>query len=172
MPEVVARPPWPSRIMMLAEWWSMFSTCCRLHVGSVVVDDDFQVLVTAFNGAPRRLPHCDEGTAQKDGHCLECIHSEMNCIDQAARVGVSLHQTHLYTLYRPCIRCSLSIAQVGFASVNYRHDYDSDGMQHEALRTMGRANVEVRQLDPTPIERDFSIMMGLHRASWGQLSGG
>lgn len=158
--------------MMLADYWSMFSTCCRLHVGSAVVDRDFQVLVSAFNGSPRGLRHCDELSAAKDGHCLECIHSEVNCINQAARVGVSLRGALMFTLYRPCIRCSLSLAQVGLLQLRYRDDYDSDGMRHQALMTLESAGIEVIHQPASPIERDFNLLLSTHTKAWSLLAAG
>lgn len=142
------RPPWPERALQLAEWWSQWGTCAGIHTGAVVFDRDWHPLVNGFNGAPRKQPHCQglPRLLDKNGHCLRCRHAEKNCITQAARRGVSLERTTLYTTHRPCIRCCLDIADSGIVLVTYRHDYDSDHLRQEALDVLERAGVGYTQL--------------------------
>ena len=144
---IVNRPTWPERIMKHVELWAESSTCSKLATAAVIVDPDWQVLVSGFNGAPRGLPHCTPETRNEDrnGHCLTCVHAEDNCVLQAARVGISLKGGQMFTLHRPCVRCSTRLAQLGLASLTYRHDYNTDGSSAEALAVLGAAGVEVRQ---------------------------
>lgn len=152
---------------MLAEWWALWSTCTKMPVGAVVVTPEFQVVVSGFNGAPRGAPHCNEQEqplVDKDGHCLYCIHAEMNCSNQAARLGASLQGTTMYCLYRPCIRCATNMAQWGLHSVVYRDPYEGDSFEAEAVAMLERAGVEVRQMDWTPSMEAFRLLARQFRA--------
>ena len=138
---------------MLAEWWALWSTCSKGSVGAVVVDEDFQVLASGFNGAPRGIKHCqdqDEPLVDADGHCLYCIHAEMNCGHQAARTGVSLRGGTLFTLTRPCIRCAMNMVQWGLDSVFYRDLYLGDPFHDRAIWLLRHSGVRVSRLEVTP----------------------
>lgn len=138
----VVRPSWPATWMAVAEVISWRATCPRLRNGAVVVDKDNQLLVTGFNGAPRGQDHCDKvGCLIEGGHCVRAIHAEQNCITQAARLGVGLYGGSLYTIYRPCIRCTLLLVQTGLRFVFYKHGYDSDESLGEVTRLLKSSDI-------------------------------
>lgn len=142
----MSRAPWHSRIMALAEWWSQWSTCRWLACGAVVVDDDWQVLASGFNGTPRGQAHCsDLKDRPRDWHRSRCLHAERNCIIQAARVGISLRGATMYTTHRPCLDCAGHLAQVGLRAVVWLHQYTSDGAAEEAVAIMQSGGIAVRQ---------------------------
>jgi dCMP deaminase len=58
-------------------------------------------------------------------HCIRTIHAEMNCIYNAANVGVSLKGGTLYTSMFPCVRCAMAIVQVGITTVIAANTYHS-----------------------------------------------
>jgi dCMP deaminase len=96
------------------------ATCPRMNGGAVIATDDFHILTTGFNGAPRGLPHClDAGCHLIDGHCGRASHAEMNAILQAARIGLSVHAANLYCTHFPCPMCARMIVQVGLVSVTF-----------------------------------------------------
>jgi dCMP deaminase len=141
----MGRPSWDETFMALVDVWAARATCPRLSVGAVVVRER-QVLASGYNGAPRGLDHClDEGCLVDDAnHCLRAVHAEANAILQAARLGISLEGSTLYTSFHPCTRCSLLIAQVGIVEVVYREGSyprsDKTGVLAAAgvrLRTVG-----------------------------------
>lgn len=110
--------------MHLAEAWALRSTCLRGNVGCVFVDDSGYVLSSGYNGAPRGLPHCDQvGCLEYDDHCVRSVHAEMNAIIFAARQGVSLVNSRVFTTTRPCIRCTGMLIQVGVKEIIWRHEY-------------------------------------------------
>jgi dCMP deaminase len=146
MTEGVPRVPWPERIMQLAGWWAQWSTCRWLQVGAVVVDDDFQVLVSGINGPARGQPHCNEVDQPREAHQLTCLHAEINCILQAARIGVSLRGASMYTWYRPCIRCAPHLVQVGLRAVYWRNQYGTDGLEAEAVALMKVGGIRVLRI--------------------------
>jgi dCMP deaminase len=139
------RPSWDETFFAVVDAMARRSTCPRLAVGCVIVNDDRQVLVTGYNGAPRGLEHCcDVGCHVVDNHCLRAVHSEANAIAQAARVGVSLRSATLYVSRRPCTRCALLIAQVGIKEVVCRPGPDDDTKRFDQTDVLTRAGIPVR----------------------------
>lgn len=136
------RPSWPATWIAVAQVVSRRATCPRLSNGAVVVTSEQQLLVTAFNGAPRGQKHCSEvGCLMEGGHCVRSVHAESNCITQAAKLGISLSGGTLYSLYRPCIRCALLIAQTNLRFVFYLHGYDSDDSGGEVERLLKSSDI-------------------------------
>src|SRR6202171_1781963 len=96
------RAGWNEYFMGIALQAATRSTCLRKHVGAVIVRDR-TVLSTGYNGAIRGLPQCDEvGCVMEDGHCVTTVHAESNAILQAAKNGVSIDGSGLYTTAPPC----------------------------------------------------------------------
>jgi dCMP deaminase len=93
----------------IADLVSSRSTCIRNQVGAVIVKDS-QILSTGYNGAPKKLPHCEdvgclrEELGVKPGtHHELCrgLHAEQNAIIQAAFHGVSVNGAKVYCTTRP-----------------------------------------------------------------------
>jgi dCMP deaminase len=119
-------------------------TCSRLQVGAVVARDA-RVLVTGYNGAPAGMPHCNHdcttpSTCQKmwkttgaphildcpandDNGCESSVHAEANAIAWAARHGVVLDGTEMFTTHGPCYRCAQLIVNAGVMRVSYLKPY-------------------------------------------------
>src|SRR3989344_5209045 len=99
------RPTWDEYFMALSEMVASRSTCERAHVGSVIMRDK-RVLSTGYNGSPAGMPHCDDsGHEMVEGHCVRTIHAEMNAIIQAAKNGVNINGSELYSTHFPCYNC-------------------------------------------------------------------
>lgn len=114
------RPSWDATFFSVANTMAQRATCPRRKVGAVVVNLDYQILTTGYNGSPRGLPHCtDVGCEMVEGHCVRAVHAEANAILQAARVGTSLRYAIMYTTCKPCTRCALLIVQAGIEEVVY-----------------------------------------------------
>jgi dCMP deaminase len=95
-------------------------TCPRLQVGALVHREG-RILVTGYNGAPSGLPHCDHGEDAEP--CTWASHAERNCIDWAARLGISLLGAELVTTDTPCWQCAGSVINAGIRSVVSLRDY-------------------------------------------------
>lgn len=107
------------------------STCTRRHVGAVLVKDNV-VLTTGYNGAPRRLEHCDKtgclrtalNVPSGERHELcRGVHAEQNCIIFAGRQDVSVVGATLYSTTFPCIICAKMLINAGIKIVIYEGDY-------------------------------------------------
>lgn len=130
------RPSKDQTLMKVALAWSEQSTCSRLGVGCVVALDG-RTLSSGFNGAPRGMPHCDhrctcnwltDGKYHKDAcpagpsGCV-AVHAEANAIAFAARHGIALLGSTLYTTLTPCVKCAQLIVNAGIAHVVWRSVY-------------------------------------------------
>lgn len=68
--------------------------------------------------------------------CKIAIHAEANAISYAARFGVPLEGTELYTTFCPCLPCAQLIIAAGITKVFYKTEYrDRSGL--ELLKNAG-----------------------------------
>lgn len=147
---VTTRPTWTDTFLSIARTLALRSTCPRLAVGAVIHNDDNHILATGYNGSPRGLSHCSEvGCEIVRDNCVRAVHGEVNAILQAARIGVSIRGAHLVLTHTPCIRCALSIVQVGLASVTCAEPYRNDD-RNLGLETLHTAGVRIALL---PVSR-------------------
>jgi dCMP deaminase len=119
------RPSWDQYFMEITRLVSSRSTCTRRQVGAVFVKDK-NILATGYNGAPSRVAHCaDVGCLREkmeipSGERHEIcrgLHAEQNGIIQAARHGINLSGSTVYTTDSPCIICAKMLINVGVMRV-------------------------------------------------------
>ncbi len=96
------------------------STCLRRQVGAAFVKDK-NILATGYNGAPSGVPHCAEvgclreqlGIPSGERHEIcRGLHAEQNGIIQAARHGINLSGSTVYTTDSPCVICAKMLINV------------------------------------------------------------
>ena len=141
------RLPWDDYFMEITHLVAKRSTCLRRQVGAVIVRDK-RILATGYNGAPRGLAHCSETgclreklgipSGQRQELCRG-LHAEQNAIIQAALSGVSIQDSQIYSLTRPCIVCAKMIINAGINRVIFHEDYP-DSLSEQMLE---EAKVEV-----------------------------
>lgn len=124
--------------MEIAQAFARRSTCPRGSVGVVIVRDR-RIIATGYNGAPAKMAHCsevgchiDSATFSPDANgrgCTRAVHAEANAIAYAAREGIALEGTTLYTTHSPCVRCAQLIINAGVREVVYNIAYrDQTGL--------------------------------------------
>lgn len=139
------RAGWNEYFMGIAYQAATRSTCARKHVGAVIVRDR-TLLSTGYNGSVRGLPHCEEvGCEMEDGHCVTTIHAEANAIIQAAKNGVSLHDSELYTTASPCWGCFKLIANSGIRRI-YFGEFYRDERSRNVAEQIGIELVDLQML--------------------------
>jgi len=149
------RKSWDQYFIDIAKVVASRATCNRATVGAVVVDpEDHQILVSGYNGSPRKLDHCDEvGHLMQENHCRRVVHAEINAICQAARRGISLKGSVIYiTGYFPCLNCMKAIIQAGIKEVVYEKEYHSAEYQWEfniAKSFAQEVGIELQCLNPS-----------------------
>lgn len=131
MAERIGRDAW---LMEMAFTTARRGTCSRAQVGAVVARHS-RILSTGYNGVPAGQEHCDhscdcngEDALVYLGHSKNCnsqhscktaIHAEANAIAFAAKEGVSLEGSTIYTTYSPCQSCAGLIINSGIIRVVY-----------------------------------------------------
>ena len=145
------RPTWDEYFMEVAEVVSKRATCLRRNVGAVVVKDK-RILATGYNGAPTGLSHCAEVGCLREklgipsGERIEIcrgLHAEQNALIQAARYGISLDGSTVYTTLEPCITCAKMLVNAGIKRVVYSEPYP-DPLSREIF---AEAKMQVEQFN-------------------------
>ena len=143
------RVSWDEYFMNIARVAATRATCDRKHVGAVLVRDK-TILSTGYNGSIRGLPHCTEaGHMMEDGHCVATVHAEANAILQAAKNGVSIEGSELYTTASPCWTCFKLIANAGIRKIYYGEFY-RDERSRETARQIGIELIDLQMPTKTP----------------------
>ena len=129
--EDMARPSWLDYFMSISHLVAERSTCCRRHVGAVLVKDR-HILATGYNGAPAGIPHCEEvgclrkekGIPSGERHELcRGLHAEQNAIIQAALYGTSIKEATLYSTHLPCVVCAKMLINAQIREIVYEEGY-------------------------------------------------
>lgn len=109
------------------------ANCLGSRVGAILVRDD-RIISTGYNGTPAGMPNCDEGGCARcadpesyaSGHgydvCI-CVHAEQNALLSAARFGIPVEGSILYTTLRPCFGCAKELLQAKVSAIFYLHDW-------------------------------------------------
>jgi dCMP deaminase len=117
------RSSWDQYFMDIAKQVASRATCDRKHVGALLVRDK-TILSTGYNGSIRGLPHCDEvGHMMENDHCVATVHAEANAIIQAAKNGVRIDGSTIYTTASPCWPCFKLIANSGCTRIVFGEFY-------------------------------------------------
>ena len=105
--------------MNCAVEYSKLSHAKRNKVGAVLVTKS-GVVLGGVNGLPKQLGNTlEENGATKP----EVIHAELNCILKAAKEGVSVVGSTLYTTLAPCSSCASMLLAAGVDRVVYKEKY-------------------------------------------------
>ena len=130
--------------MDIAEKFSTLSTCGRLKVGAVITKNN-RIISTGYNGVPSGLQHCCEihkgidfsipenNEMHKKFSAHYELHAEQNAIVEAAKNGIALNGSILYTTVEPCDYCRKLIAQSGIKNVFYRYKYDRNNKESDLI---------------------------------------
>lgn len=127
----IPRPSWADYFMGITHLVAGRSTCCRRHVGAILVKDR-HILATGYNGAPSGVPHCEDvgcirkerGVPPGERHELcRGLHAEQNAIIQAALYGVSIRDATLYSTHLPCVVCAKMLINAQIKEIVYEEGY-------------------------------------------------
>ena len=141
------RADWHTYFMNIARQASTRSTCDRKHVGAVIVRDK-TILSTGYNGSIRGMPHCDDvGHDMVSGHCVRTIHAEMNALAQAAKRGVAVGDSSIYTTASPCWDCFRVLVNAGIGRFVYGQPYREGEHRARIQEVADALGLEVRALD-------------------------
>lgn len=110
------RPTRPQMFMEIAHVVAKRSTCMRLNVGAVLVQDR-RIVSIGYNGAPSGAPHCAGNDCPGKHHCHETIHAEDNALRHLPAglrmVNNQVVDLDLYVTDSPCAACFNKIKDHG-----------------------------------------------------------
>ena len=116
------RLDWNEYFMSIAKLTSIRSSCNRLQVGCVIVNDN-HIVSTGYNGFLPSFPH---ESIVINNHEQATVHAEQNAIADAARRGTSVNNSIAYITHYPCINCFKILIASGIKTIFYHDDYNND----------------------------------------------
>lgn len=143
---LIPRPDWNEYFMAIAKIISTRSTCSSRPVGCVVVRDN-RILVSGYNGAPPKQPHCTDRNRGREIFCARrinqvpdelkleycpSVHAEENALRLAEQLQVDVSSAAVYTTLSPCIRCLERLRAKGISEVYYELAYKSVDPERDA----------------------------------------
>ena len=87
-------------------------------VGAVLVGEDGEVRLTAYNGPPRGVDDAPD-RFERPRKYLFASHAEANLVAFAAREGIRTSGCTVYVTHMPCASCARTLIQAGIAEVIY-----------------------------------------------------
>ena len=113
--------------MVCAIAMSSLSTCKRRQVGCILLDDNYKIIGSGYNGNPTGFIHCIDkpcaGSGCKSGTGLdecEAIHAEQNALMQCTNVN---DIAYCVTTTFPCAHCLKMLLNTGCKCIVYQNDY-------------------------------------------------
>lgn len=130
------RPSWKEYFLSILRTTQLRATCERGRSAALLVKDN-RILSTGYVGSPAGMDHCDDvghewerwfvakddGGFYRERRCVRTVHAEQNAIAWAARKGVPIEGSTIYTTMVPCYSCAKLIAQAGITSVIADYEY-------------------------------------------------
>ncbi len=108
---------------------------------------DRRVIATGYNGSVPGDVHCeDAGCLMENGHCIRCVHAELNALLQCASSSQSSSGATLYCTDFPCAHCSKALVMAEVARVVYLAAYP-DPHSTEVLRRGGVQLFRAHEID-------------------------
>lgn len=138
----------------VAEKLSEMSHCISHKVGCILVKDG-RIISTGYNGTPAGFINCNdvnqflniEDKADRNIHhnfseTYE-IHAEINAILCAAKNGICIENSILYSSLQPCNNCLKMICNSGIKTVIFRYSYDKFEMNEVIKNMLKSCNVKL-----------------------------
>jgi dCMP deaminase len=151
---------------------------CKGNRVGVVIAKDNRIVSTGYNGTPENMPNCLEGGCLrctnrekefKSGEAYDlciCVHGEQNAILAAARFGISIQGSILYTTLRPCFGCAKEMLQAQVQKVYYLHEWSpvakedklaNERQQREYEKLLLRFPEGVHKLDMDDLDVTWAV---------------
>jgi dCMP deaminase len=115
-------PDWDTYYMDIAEAVSRRSKDPNTKVGCVIVSQSNRQISQGYNSFPSGANDQVEERFVRPEKYLYIEHGERNAIYSAARHGIALVGSRIYTMNLPCMDCARAIIQAGIVEVIYDAD--------------------------------------------------
>jgi dCMP deaminase len=112
------------------------ASCDKRHVGAVLVLGN-RIVSTGYNGTPEGMANCNRGGCYRCNHpeqyeagkgydvCI-CVHAEQNALLTAARFGIPVGGSTVYTTLAPCFGCMKELLQAKVKNVYHLGEFAVD----------------------------------------------
>jgi dCMP deaminase len=134
------------KYLRLAEFQAeLFSKDPSRKVAALVIDDNYNIRSTGFNGFPRGFEEKKERWERPTKYDF-VVHAEANSICTAARNGATLSGCSLVSTLFPCHDCAKLIIQAGISRIITRKPVeDSSWLQsfEKSTEMFGECGVEI-----------------------------
>lgn len=145
--------------MQIARTLSGLSKCVSKKVGCVIVKDR-RMICAGYNGTPSGHVNCNHVFDPDNFNRIKHhdfserfeIHAEMNAINFAAKEGISVKGTTLYTTLQPCTQCVKNLIQTGIKKIVFSDVYDLSGWDDEIVDFLNLASIELLHI-PTELNK-------------------
>jgi dCMP deaminase len=150
------------------------ANCTGNRIGAVAVFEN-RVISTGYNGVPEGMRNCLEGGCLRcrnpNGRfpsgigydlCI-CVHAEQNALLSAARFGIAIAGSTMYSTMQPCFGCGKELLQAKVKRVVYLHPWtpsDADPLmdgskkaEHEKLL----ARFDTKQLSMVDPRAEWAV---------------
>jgi dCMP deaminase len=107
-----------SLYLNIAKLFALRGTCERKKVGCVITCDN-RIISSGYNGSVLQGMNCWDFNCDVDQPCQHSMHAEANAIAHAAKIGIPLRDTQMYTTVAPCKDCARLVIQAGIKEVIY-----------------------------------------------------
>ena len=169
MPSPKTRPDQDEYFMLIAMAVRKRANCLGSRIGAVIVRDG-RIISTGYNGTPQDMKNCEDGgcyrCANRDKYvsgtaydlCI-CVHAEQNALLSAARFGIAVGGSSVYTTMRACFGCTKEMLQARIEAVYYIHDWSHPDAKHQAEydRIQARFPGGIRQLRVDDPDQDWAV---------------
>lgn len=121
------------------------STCDKVRVGSMIVTEDGYISYGSNHGIHncvkngcRRIELYGENSKEHrlPSDC-DAIHSEVDAISKAAKIGLKLSGATIFVTRYPCENCARAISQSGITTVIYGRKEDPSDYTKQILEDAG-----------------------------------
>ena len=127
------RPSKPMVFMNMAIALSQLSTCARREVGCILLDANWKIIGSGYNGVGAGLPHCIDNqckgsmhvSGQGLGEC-EAVHAEQNALMQCTDVQKI---KYVITTASPCVHCMKMLLNTSAEVIYYYQEYDIEAIK-------------------------------------------
>lgn len=121
------RLEWDEYFMAIALLVSKRSSCHRLHVGCILVQNN-RIISSGYNG---HLPNTKHRSVIRNNHEQMTVHAEVNSIIDCAKRNISTNNATAYVTHYPCLNCFKTLISGGIKKIIYNENYKNDPLVKE-----------------------------------------
>ena len=150
-------PDWDEWFMRMTYLVSSKSKDKKTKIGAVIVNNDHQIIKIGYNGFPVGV---NDDISERHDRPLKyryTAHAEANSIFFAARDGVKINGSILYTTGLCCIECSKAVIQSGIKCVIYHKQFNDKSKEFHRSEWDGHKEISTtmfKEADVKIIEYD------------------